>query len=113
MGDRSNLFVQMHKRPDDEWDGIGLYAHWDGEDLHKVAIEVLPRALARMGDEAYFARILIHNVLHRLADPTMETGHGLWIDHPCDNEYDILVINALTGEYWMTDPESYRKDKGA
>lgn len=53
---------------------------------------------------------MIHKVLNE-HDPEMsETGHGLWVEYPCDNEHLILVINAHTGEHWFTGDDGYRHD---
>lgn len=112
MGDRANCFIQQTQDENGEWQGIGIYAHWAGKDLHTTVLEVLPLASGRIGDESYFARIVIHNTLLRLADPESETGFGLWTAHPDDNEHPILVVNALTGKHWYGD--DYKSDeKGA
>lgn len=111
MGDRANIFIQTDKRADGLWNGIGVYSHWHGEGIHQAALAALPKAEGRIGDEAYFARIVIHNVLVAVADPDSETGTGLWTEYPCDNDgYPILVINAETGEHWFTGIDNYRKD---
>jgi hypothetical protein len=110
MGDRSNVFIQTHK-DGEVWAGIGIYAHWDGTTLHEVALDMLPKAMARKGDPAYFARILVHNVLDELADADSATGHGLWIDWPCDNQYPVLVVNAMTGEHWYSTDQAFMLDR--
>ena len=107
MGDRANVYIQMEPT-EDGWDGIGIYAHWEGTTLHDVALQALPMAMKRQGDPAYFARILIHNILVQLADPGSETGFGLWVTQPCDNEHPILVINALDGTHWYCGEADYR-----
>lgn len=108
MGDRSNIYIQQHKAADGTWDGIGLYAHWHGTTLHDVALEGVEKGRNRIGDPSYFARIVIHHVLHSIADPNSELGFGLWSDQPCDNEHPILVINAQTGECWLTGEGCHR-----
>lgn len=100
MGDRSNIFIQTNKNHEGNWDGIGVYAHWAGTRLHDAALAALPKAMKRIGDESYFARILVHNVLNAVADPDEETGSGLWTTCFGDNEHPILVINAMTGAHW-------------
>lgn len=111
MGDRSNIFIQQHKRPDGKWDGIGLYTHWHGQALFSVALRGVEKAQGRIGDPSYFARIVIHHVLNEIADPDSELGFGLWTTRPCDNEHPILVINSQTGEHWFTDDASFATDK--
>jgi hypothetical protein len=111
MGDRSNIFIQQGQKADGTWTGIGVYSHWHGTQLHDAAIEALPKAQGRIGDDSYFARIVIHNVLVAVADPDSETGTGLWVDGIPDNEHPILVINAHTGDHWYASEETFRYDK--
>lgn len=110
MGDRSNIYIQQHKAADGTWDGIGLYTHWHGESLFPVALEGVEKGRNRIGDPSYFARIVIHHVLHSIADENSELGFGLWTTHPCDNEHPILVINAQTGEHWFVGEGGHRAD---
>ena len=111
MGDRSNIFIQQEMGDDGQYVGIGVYAHSHGALLHDEAIALIPKASVRLGDTSYFARILIQNLLRGFASPDRDTGAGLWVSHPDDNEHPILVINAHTGEHWFCDEQSYRKDK--
>lgn len=101
MGDRSNVFIQTARNDDGTWRGVGIYAHWGGERLHEAALEALPLALRRKGDESYFTRIMVQNVLNAVARPDEETGAGIWTDFPDDNEHPYLVINAVTGHHWF------------
>jgi hypothetical protein len=119
MGDRSNTFIQMESRPikyngeealPQEWDGIGFYSHWGGTDSQVRAILAARESTDRLGDEAYFARRVIHKLLLAEADADSATGHGLWVTTPCDNEYPILVINANTGMAWLCGDNEYRLD---
>ena len=104
MGNRANIYIQTDFDAEtNEWDGIGVYSHWHGLSLHEAALRALPKAMARVGDESYFARILVHNVLLEVADAESETGTGLWTRWPCDNEHPIMVINATTGHHWLAD----------
>jgi len=110
MGDRSNVFIQEGKNDAGTF-GIGIYAHWAGEQLHEEALEALmsPEAQGRVGDPSYLARIIVHKVLESLADSNTPTGFGLWVDHPCDNDgYPILVIDARTGSAWFADESKFR-----
>ena len=111
MGDRANVFIQQERDPDgsDEWQGIGIYSHWDGVNLHRVVRDVLPLAKGRIGDPSYFARIVVQHTLARLAEAESETGFGLWVTHPDDNEHPIMVVNAMTGQWWYSD--DYRGDQ--
>lgn len=111
MGDRSNIFIQTDRKADGTWEGIGVYAHSFGAMLHDTAIAALPKANRRLGDEAYFARILVQNVLNAFVSPDSEIGAGLWTRMPCDNEHPILVINASTGEHWFASEDNYRDSK--
>lgn len=108
MGDRSNVFVRQDTTPDGDATGIGVYSHWGGSAFQRKAIECLPLARGRIGDETYFARILIHNLLIGAADPGSETGHGLWTESPPDNEHPILVIDANTGHYGYCGEHEFR-----
>lgn len=121
MGDRSNVFIQTrrYEAGDDlpaRWAGLGLYAHWGGTMLHDAAIEAAdsPAARARVGDESYFARIVVHQTLTALhADPYDDTGYGLWThdDWFPDNEYSVLVINAQTGRHWFVNEGDHLLDE--
>ena len=111
MGDRSNIFIQQHKRADGEWDGIGLYTHWHGTSLYGVALDGVDKARCRIGDPSYYARIVIHHVLDAIADVDSELGFGLWTTRPCDNEHPVMVINAMTGECWYSGDAGFRYDK--
>jgi hypothetical protein len=108
MGDRSNVFIQQGEK-DGKAYGVGIYSHWHGTTLHDVALEALPKAAGRVGDPSYFARIVIHNILARIADADSATGFGIYSDaHGApDNGYDILVIDANTGRYWLTGEGGY------
>lgn len=116
MGDRSNVFIQMTKRtgvaadkPDTQlWDGIGVYSHWGGADFHARALDLLPKAIGRVGDEQYFTRVLVQNLLNESFDADSLTGGGLWTENPGDNQHPILVINAHTGNSWFASEETYR-----
>lgn len=111
MGDRSNIFIQTNK-DGGQWNGIGVYSHWHGTTLHDAALKALPKAAGRIGDESYFTRIVIHNVLLAVADADSETGTGIWTgNYPPDNSHPILVINALNGVHWFTDEDSFRTDQ--
>lgn len=114
MGDRSNVFIQQGVK-DGRAYGVGIYSHWHGTTLHDVALEVLPKASSRIGDPTYFTRIVLHNVLARIADVDSEAGFGLWTDSigiP-DNEHDILVIDSKTGRYWWTGEGGYNLPESA
>jgi hypothetical protein len=111
MGNRSNVFIQTDRQEDGTWRGIGVYSHWGGQSFQQTAIAQIPAARGRVGDPAYFARIIVHRLLHADADHESETGHGLWVEYPCDNEHPILVINAMTGEEWFCGDGDYRRDR--
>ena len=122
MGDRSNVFIQMEKRPEKwdgetrlptEWDGIGLYAHWGGTEMQETALIAARESVARLGDSSYFARRVVHKILNTYDQNAGETGHGLWTDSPPDNEHPVLVINAETGQYWYTAEGSIHLDPPA
>jgi hypothetical protein len=108
MGDRSNVFIQMTQGEDGLWAGIGVYSHWGGTGFQDAAIKEIPSASRRLGDPSYFTRILIHRLLNADADPDSETGHGLWTEQPDDNEYPILVINAVSGEWGRVGDGAFR-----
>lgn len=112
MGDRSNVFIQTQPSLDGErWSGIGIYSHWHGTALHDAALRALPKASGRIGDPSYLTRIIVHNVLHEIADVDSLTGFGLWVEYPDDNEHPILVINAMTGDHWLAGNATYRHNK--
>lgn len=110
IGNRANAFLQLDRREDGKWDGIGIYSHWDGTRLHDVVLKHLEKAQARVGDPEYFARILIQNVMNDLFDPNSETGGGLWVQAPGDNEHVILVVNAYSGKHGYNGKSSFRDD---
>jgi hypothetical protein len=111
MGDRSNVFIQQVRSPKGHWHGIGIYAHWAGPDLHAAALDALaqPAIRGRIGDPPYVTRMIVQYVLDKLGARPDGLSFGLWCDQLglCDNEYDILVINAETGHHWMV-PSSGR-----
>jgi hypothetical protein len=124
MGDRSNVFIQTRRLemtwPDGStvhrWAGIGLYSHWHGTDLHDAAIDAATSEVARrrIGDESYFARIIVHRTLLTCAaDADADTGFGLWThdDGMPDNEHPVLVINALNGHHWFVAEGDHGKDE--
>lgn len=49
MGDRSNVFIQQHRKDDGRWVGIGLYSHWGGQEMQRVALEAAEASRARLG----------------------------------------------------------------
>ena len=100
MGDRSNLFFRS------DGDGIGVYAHWSGEDMAEAAMRVLKSKAFndRLGDASYAMRIGVQLTLETLeADSKSDTGFGLWTPAtgPDDNEYPWLVIDVETGELFV------------
>jgi hypothetical protein len=110
MGDRANIYIQTDLTATG-WSGIGIYAHWSGRGLHSTAISHLAGAESRVGDPAYFARIIIQRTLNDLANVNSTTGFGLWTEAVPDNEHPVLVINALTGRYWFATDATYREDE--
>jgi hypothetical protein len=113
MGDKSNVYIQT-KRRWDGWLGIGIYAHYGGSKLHRVAISHIPHAKNVIGDPSYFSRVIIQRTLNDLADPDSETGFGIWMntDFTRSERYNrVLVINALTGRHWFATDATYREDE--
>jgi hypothetical protein len=70
--------------------------------MQAKAIIAARESAERIGDPPYFARRVIHKLMNATASPDRDTGAGLWTHAPCDNEYPILVINAITGMAWRT-----------
>jgi hypothetical protein len=101
MGARSNVFIQ-----DGRGAGVGVYAHWGGEELHECVRRNLPAAMPRAGDPSYFTRILVQRVMNEMFDPNRETGGGLWVGGPDDNSYPILVVDSMTGDTWFVEADA-------
>jgi hypothetical protein len=106
MGDRSNLFIQ-HREQDDTWQGVGLYSHWGGLDMHDIAIKAAQDSAGRLGDPSYFTRRVLQLILKAMDPDANETGFGIWTAQPDDNEYPVLVINGESGDCWYADDETY------
>jgi hypothetical protein len=109
VGDRSNVFFQEVNR-DGKWIGLGLYSHWGGREAQQVVIDAAILSRPRLSDPSYFIRRTVQIALQRMDPEASEGGHGLWVAMPDDNEYPILVINAMTGLTWLADEHSYRED---
>jgi hypothetical protein len=108
MGDRSNVFIQQGVHGNRAY-GVGVYSHWGGRGFQDQAITMIDKARARIGDPAYFTRILVQNLLNAAFDADSETGGGIWAGEygMPDNEHPILVINADTGKYAFISDRSY------
>ena len=94
MGDRANVLILDDFNGDQ---GIYIYSHWGGEELHQVAINQLGSDVARdrWSDGQYLTRILVHRILNRIASDEDSIGAGLSVSIG-DNEHDILVIDPAT-----------------
>ena len=100
MGDRSNVLFRSGK------DGIGVYAHWSGEEMADAAMKVIHSKAfnERLGDATYAMRIGVQIVLETLgADSKSDTGFGLWTPStgPDDNEYRWVVIDVDSGDLFV------------
>lgn len=99
MGDRANLIIHMEAPNPPVW----IYTHWNGTELPDMlatALE-LPAAVSRVGDPAYFARIVFCSFMHQTDDLDGGTGWGISTCEQ-DNEHDYIHLDAMTGAVAIT-----------
>lgn len=95
MGDRRTAELQMEKG------SLFLYTHWGGSEFPEMARAAIERAKPRLGDEAYYVRILVDELTKLGRD--QETGFGLAIGltSPFEDEYNndqpSIIIDCSTG----------------
>lgn len=85
MGDRSNIKVTY-----EDGNSVYLYSHWDGS----RNIDIVREAVAlgqRIGDSAYFTRILFGKMIE--GDPHGTTGYGISTFMP-DNDHSNPIVHV-------------------
>lgn len=94
MGDRRMAEIQMEKG------SLFVYTHWDGSRLPEMAEEAVKVAAPRLGDEAYWVRIVVDQITKDGRDK--ETGFGLMLGPDCEDSYNknkpSVIIDAATGQ---------------
>lgn len=93
MGDRRMAEIKTS-------DGsLYVYGHWWGSDLPELALDAVAAAKPRLGDEAYWTRIVVDQLTKFGRDK--ETGYGLLLKPNCEDEYNhdepSVLIDARDG----------------
>lgn len=88
MGDRANVFVKGCAEASKE--GVYLYTHWGGSNLHRTVKTALLRGSERHNDNQYLARIVFCEMVDDLKGTT---GFGI---SSClhDNEHNIIILDC-------------------
>ena len=84
MGDRGNIAIQQPGATDT----LFLYTHWGGSEVAGDLAAALFRG-QRWDDPSYLTRIIFNELQ---GDNREETGFGICVGHPDDNEYEIPVL---------------------
>lgn len=98
MGARTNFhFVEGDNT-------LTLYSHWGGDTRKEDLANALVSAMPRKGDNSYFLRIAISQIVGEYWNA--ETGFGLFINEPDNPEeqYGRLVINLNN---WTVSDDGY------
>ena len=78
---------------------IYVYTHWRGSELPADARRAVERAKPRLGDEPYWTRIVIDELIKPGRDG--ELGFGIMLKPTCEDGYNhdepSVVIDAKTG----------------
>ena len=84
MGDRGNIAIEQPGASDT----LFLYTHWGGSELTGSLASALFRG-KRWEDPSYLSRIVLNELQ---GDDRGDTGFGICVGRPDDNEYDIPVL---------------------
>ena len=91
MGARSNVILQQ-----EDGQNLWLYSHWGGETFQTSDLaRALRIARGRVGDPAYFNRIVITEIFIDLQGS--ETGGGVSLAMDDNDGYDYFVVDVMTG----------------
>ncbi len=74
MGARTNFVIRTTKNPSED---IVLYSHWGGDSSERDFAQAISKAMARWGDDSYFTRIIVSQLINEQWDS--ETGFGLYV----------------------------------
>lgn len=97
MGDRCNFVFSTKKVSDKATfkqavEGqVVLYSHSGGHERMKDLANAIRDAKGSWGDEGYFTRIVISQLVGE--DWRGEYGYGIYVGEICDNEHPVLVID--------------------
>lgn len=87
MGDRSVIGI----KPTSNAPTIFIYSQWGGEDRYRILCEATAAASVRQGDDAYFTRIFISQIVGD--NWNQELGFGIEVDSFCMPDYqDVPVV---------------------
>jgi hypothetical protein len=72
---------------------LTLYSHWGGDTRKKDLANALLMASPRKGDNSYFLRIAVSQIVGNYWDA--ETGFGIFLNEPDNPEeqYGTLIVN--------------------
>lgn len=94
MGDRRMAEIRTTEG------NLYLYTHWHGSVLPALAKDAVIAAKSRLGDEAYWTRIVIDQLTKDARDK--ETGFGIMLKPNYEDEYNndkpSVIIDARTGK---------------
>ncbi len=100
MGDRSVIGI----KPTSNAPTIFLYSQWGGEDRYKTLCEATAAASVRQGDNAYFTRIFLSQIVGDYWN--QDLGFGIEVDSFCAPDYDdipVVVIDERNIEIYTGD----------
>lgn len=94
MGDRRMAEIRTRTG------NLYVYTHWYGSEFPQMAEEAVKKAAPRLGDEAYWLRIVVDQLTKEGRD--QETGFGLMLKPNAEDEYNndepSVIIEARTGK---------------
>ncbi len=99
MGARTNFVIRTTKNPSED---IVLYSHWGGDSSERDFAQAISKAMARKGDDSYFTRIIVSQLINDQWDS--ETGFGLYVGEVTHEEsYNYKMIDIPNGTVTIGD----------
>ena len=89
MGDRAQVLIH----DGDADDGVFLYTHWSGSQLHTVVQTALQRHW-RWNDACYLGRVVFQEMIGGDNAKAQETGFGIDNIEHGDLEHRVIVLNT-------------------
>lgn len=93
MGDRRMAEIKTSEG------SLYIYTHWHGSELPAIAREAVEKAKVRLGDESYWTRIVIDQIIKDGRDQSM--GWGIMLKPNVEDEYNddkpSVILDAKDG----------------
>jgi len=99
VGARTNFVIRTTENPAED---IVLYSHWGGDSAERDFAQAISKAMARYGDDSYFVRIIVSQLINDQWDS--ETGFGLYVGEVTHEEsYNYKMIDVKKGTVTIGD----------